>query len=126
MAVGQSADSGGAPTLLQRCALAKDAPRSKSGQHRTSFSDLCSVIKTLTGLGFSAALVRVVFVVVDDAVHHGRSPADRRHDHVAVLAVKLTSAAAAASAHSPMAALRSQTADRSRGSTASIGQRGRA
>jgi hypothetical protein len=54
----------------------------------TGFPDLCSIIKTLTktltGLGFFVALVRIVFVVVEDAVHHGRSPADRGHDHVAV------------------------------------------
>jgi hypothetical protein len=40
----------------------------------TGFPDLCSMVKTLTGLGFFVALVRVVFVVVEDAVHHGRSP----------------------------------------------------
>ena len=44
----------------------------------TDLSDLCSIlktlIKTLTGLGFFVALVCVVFVVVEDAVHHGRSP----------------------------------------------------
>src|SRR5215475_645015 len=54
----------------------------------THLSDLCSMVKTLTktltGLGFFVALVQVVFVVVEDAVHHGRSPADRGHDHVAV------------------------------------------
>ena len=43
----------------------------------TDLSDLCSIlktlIKTLTGLGFFVALV-FVSVIVEDAVHHGRSP----------------------------------------------------
>jgi len=43
-------------------------------EHLTGFPDLCSMIKTLTGFGCFVALVRVVFVVVEDAVHHGRSP----------------------------------------------------
>ena len=30
------------------------------------------------------ALVRVVLLVAEDAVHHGRSPANLGHDHVAV------------------------------------------
>jgi hypothetical protein len=50
----------------------------------TGFSDLCSMIKTLTGLSFFVALACVVFAVVEDAVHHGRSPADLGHDHMAV------------------------------------------
>jgi len=45
----------------------------------TQFSDLCSVvktlIKTLTGLSLFVALVYVVFVIVEDAVYDGRSPA---------------------------------------------------
>ena len=49
-----------------------------------SLFDAQALTKILTGLGFSLALVCVVFVVVEDAVNHGRSPADRRHDHVAV------------------------------------------
>ena len=43
-----------------------------------------TLIKTLTGLGFFVALVHVVFVVAEDAVHHGRSPGGSRHDHVPV------------------------------------------
>ena len=50
----------------------------------TGFPDLCSMVKTLTGLGFFVTLVCVVFVGVEDAVHHGRSAADGGHDHVAV------------------------------------------
>ena len=54
----------------------------------TDFLVLCSMvktlIKTLTGLGFFVALAWVVFIVVEDAVHHGRSAADLGHDHVAV------------------------------------------
>jgi hypothetical protein len=54
----------------------------------TDLSDLCSIlntlIKTLTGLGFFVALACVVFLVVEDTVHHGRFPADLRHDQVAV------------------------------------------
>ena len=46
----------------------------------TDLSDFRSILKTLTktltGLGFFVALVRVVFLVVEDVVHHGRSPAD--------------------------------------------------
>ena len=33
-----------------------------------------TLIKTLCGLGFFVALVCVVFFVVEDAVHHRRSP----------------------------------------------------
>jgi hypothetical protein len=40
--------------------------------------------KCLSALGFSIALVWVVFVVVEDVVHHGRPPADLGHDHVSV------------------------------------------
>ena len=54
----------------------------------TDLSDFRSIlktlIKTLTSLGFFVALVCVVFVIVEDAVHHGRSAADLGHDHVAV------------------------------------------
>jgi hypothetical protein len=50
----------------------------------TDLSDLCSISKTLTGLGFFVALVCAVIVIVEDAVHHGRAAADLGHDHVAV------------------------------------------
>jgi hypothetical protein len=40
--------------------------------------------KCLSALGFFIALVWVVFVVVEDLVHRGRSPADLGHDHVSV------------------------------------------
>ena len=46
----------------------------------TGFPDLCSVAKHQTkdpkSLGPVSPLVRVVFVVAEDVVHHGRSPAD--------------------------------------------------
>ena len=54
----------------------------------TDLSDVCSNVKCqakcLSALGFSIALVWVVFVVIEDAVHHGRSPADLGHDDVSV------------------------------------------
>jgi hypothetical protein len=54
----------------------------------TDLSDLRSILKTLTktltGLGVFVALVCIVFVVLEDTVHHSRSPADLGHDHVAV------------------------------------------
>ena len=54
----------------------------------TDLSDLCSIskcqAKCLSTLGFFIALACVAFVVVEDVVHHGRSPADLGHDHVAV------------------------------------------
>ena len=54
----------------------------------TDLSDVRSILKTLTktltGLGLFVAFVCVVFVVVEDAVHHRRSAADLGHDHVAV------------------------------------------
>jgi hypothetical protein len=53
----------------------------------TDLSDVRSILKTLTktltGLGLFVAFVCVAFVVVEDAVHHRRSAADLRHDHVA-------------------------------------------
>ena len=42
------------------------------------------MIKYLTALGFLVVLVCAVFVVVEDVVHHRRSPGDPGHYHVAV------------------------------------------
>ena len=48
-----------------------------------------NLTRNLTVLGSFVALVCIVFVVTDDVVHHGRSPADRGHDHVLDQAVEI-------------------------------------
>ena len=48
-----------------------------------------NLTRNLTVLGSFVALVCIVFVVAEDVVHHGRSPADRRHDHVLEQAVEI-------------------------------------
>jgi hypothetical protein len=54
----------------------------------TNFSNFCSklklLIKSLAGLGFFVALVCVVFLVFEDAVHYDRSAATLGRDLVAI------------------------------------------
>jgi hypothetical protein len=49
----------------------------------SGFLDICSIDKCLAKCP-SACGVFVALVVAEDVIHHGRSAADRGHDHVAV------------------------------------------
>src|SRR5215471_16182232 len=50
----------------------------------TGFPDLCSIIQNQTWNLTVLEVSSPVLVVAEDVIHHGRSPADLGHDHVAV------------------------------------------